>query len=1727
MRRNLFALCLGLCALLLAGAPAACAEYIWLEGEDFDLEIPLKGNGEKSHGKISTEGWGNVSVISGGKLLHVNIASGEVGELVPDTGLVFGRTFKVAAAGEYDIWSRIGYEWARSKFDWRINGGEWRTVSSDEPTIDIQPMQVWNELAWLKLGREGLKAGENRIEFRHLPYKEGEAGKEKFARILHILDAICISSGPFVPYGKWRPETDHRTEKDRQAEEQVYSVNVQAGSDGRAWTELNGLWQYAPWGETEFPISEETRLAPVEKLPELSALRWFSYVAPGARETQMPEQSFTHRYLLRTRIKVPEEASGKGFFLDMQNSSLIVSVFVNGEFAGGTDTFHAPWQMDITPFIKAGEVNDLVLCFKDAYYSLNPVGDENVAQALGNRRYWNVPRNFLSTNQGTASRHDMPVAAAVDSGIIEPLSLVMAGAVYSEDIFVKPTEGSLGLEVTLFNPTRKPQEIELANSVIPWNEGRGGPAECVFSPQTLTLAPGQSQTLEIKQTWAEPTRWWPDNPYLYWVETAVKINGKITDLKRTRFGFRTIDWSTDQFLINGVKWTMWADISAHGKDPREQVRISREQSNANQMRYWHAAGLGGMTRRQAMNYFDETGLLVRSSGTFDGQVANYGGGLRERDAEGKLVAKRQLWDAWRKQMTAWIRAERNHPSIYIWSIENEIAYINVANLGQWRECEPELTKGAQHVMKLDPTRPAMVDGGNCLRDESLPVNGAHYTEFMNVDFRDFPDAAYTKEHFYDKDRPQRGAWRIVPGRPIMGGEIYFAEGYSGARLATIGGDICFLGIGQTMEARDLWAKMLSEGYRWCEYGSFHFWLGGSGRNYWNSWKPVAVFCRQWNWSWGAGSKIKRTLKVFNTTSDPSPIDVTWQFELAGQKVAGATTTFNVPCGEAEEFDVEFAVPEVKEPTAGAFAVSASRADKEVYREEKPVRVLAPAQTASPKIAAGKLALFDPAGLIAPFLAKRGVPFTTIESADAITNDTEMIIVGTDAITADMSGDLRWQALAAAGKKVLVLDQEYPLAYRAIPADLAPTRFTGRFGFAEDLTHPAFRGMVQEDFFTWGNDHVLYRNAYRKGTRGGRSLLQCDNELGYTALFESQLNDGLLMLCQLRIGAKLADEAVAQQMLLNLLEYVAAYKPVRKEAVTLLPEDDQRLKVLERIDLSYTPVVSALEALQKGGVAIVDASAHNLRQLAENGAKVEEFTRNGGWLILWGLQPEGLEDFNRLVGYEHVLREFQSERVLLSYPADRLASGLTLRDVVMDTGKKMYPWMALNTPAKDSFDWLVDHTDIAPFCKFPDGLAMGKESANPGTDHEPRNMVNGFTSDDNWAFTYTTLLDRGHKTRFVLELPKEEELVSLRIRPSKLYHPITKMNIYFDDDPEPVTAEIPVREQPVVEDIPIPGRKARRITLEIAGWAERGENNVVVIDNIWLMVKRPQEYLQRVSSLLNVGALMACRNGTGGIFLNQIRVLDNETNPDNVGKKADILKTILANMGAIFKGGEVMVESTRYVYSPVSIPDSRFNTYKDQNGQPQWFANGDIAAIPVGERTFAGINFRLSDFSTSPVPSVFTLAGAGSRISDTAIKGIEIGAKADVFVFLHTFNPGSGIESWLKGREDDARRRRPLRTPPQVAAYRINYADGSSEDVKVVFGEHIGAWNTTQPGPLPEADLGWTGNQASGENASVWVMRWRNPYPEKSIASVDFMRSGNNNLGAPALLAITTGQEIKE
>ena len=57
-----------------------------------------------------------------------------------------------------------------------------------------------------------------------------------------------------------------------------------------------------------------------------------------------------------------------------------------------------------------------------------------------------------------------------------------------------------------------------------------GKAEKTFAARTVTVEPRRSKTIELAETWANPTLWWPDAPHLYWVVTTLKQDGRIIDV---------------------------------------------------------------------------------------------------------------------------------------------------------------------------------------------------------------------------------------------------------------------------------------------------------------------------------------------------------------------------------------------------------------------------------------------------------------------------------------------------------------------------------------------------------------------------------------------------------------------------------------------------------------------------------------------------------------------------------------------------------------------------------------------------------------------------------------------------------------------------------------------------------------------------------------------------------------------------------------------------------------------------------------------------------------------------------------------------------------------------------------------------------------------------------------------------------------------------------------------
>ena len=297
----------------------------------------------------------------------------------------------------------------------------------------------------------------------------------------------------------------------------------------------------------------------------------------------------------------------------------------------------------------------------------------------------------------------------------------------------------------------------------------------------MTVGAGQTRTIEIVRDFADGKLWWPDDPTLYTLRTIVSVAGQNADVSDTTFGYR--EWTIDgiHFKLNGVPFHGWCDQHSSGDDPAAWLAFQRK-THQQMMRFWGSTW-NGLSPDAALDFFDKNGVVVRRSGYLDGEAIGYH--ADEPDANLRKLAnnspiKMDLMQNWRDQVCAQVRGERNHPSIMIWSIENEWLFINCINLygGMMDDFEREVTKTSEAVQKIDPTRPTMSDGGAACKAQTLPVCGNHYiTGAMDQ----YPALAYDA----NIKGGGRGRWEWDQKRPRFVGEDWFIAG-NHPELATLG-----------------------------------------------------------------------------------------------------------------------------------------------------------------------------------------------------------------------------------------------------------------------------------------------------------------------------------------------------------------------------------------------------------------------------------------------------------------------------------------------------------------------------------------------------------------------------------------------------------------------------------------------------------------------------------------------------------------------------------------------------------------------------------------------------------------------------------------------------------------------------------------------------------------------------------------------------------------------------
>ncbi|WPJ95983.1 glycoside hydrolase family 2 TIM barrel-domain containing protein [Coraliomargarita algicola] len=270
----------------------------------------------------------------------------------------------------------------------------------------------------------------------------------------------------------------------------------------------------------------------------------------------------------------------------------------------------------------------------------------------------------------------------------------------ADGVFVRTQGEAAAIDVELKNTTGTAQSVGVEVVII---DPSGN--EVTKEQRSVMVNTDAVQASDFSFQVSNPQRWDIDSPHLYRAVTKVVVAGTVVDTTTTRFGFRDVEWKPDTGMwLNGKNIKLQGvcnhqDAGALGAAvPDKVLRFRIEQLKAmgcNAIRTAH--------NPQTPTFYDicdEVGMLVMDE-IFDGwsKKANHDYGRYHF----------QEW--WERDLTDWIKRDRNHPSIVIYSVGNETH-------GKVGEDLVALCH------ELDPTRPVTSGHSSSEYMDVFGVNGA-------------------------------------------------------------------------------------------------------------------------------------------------------------------------------------------------------------------------------------------------------------------------------------------------------------------------------------------------------------------------------------------------------------------------------------------------------------------------------------------------------------------------------------------------------------------------------------------------------------------------------------------------------------------------------------------------------------------------------------------------------------------------------------------------------------------------------------------------------------------------------------------------------------------------------------------------------------------------------------------------------------------------------------------
>lgn len=415
----------------------------------------------------------------------------------------------------------------------------------------------------------------------------------------------------------------------------------------------------------------------------------------------------------RYQLTPKDEWKGKRIVLDFQGIMLVGDVYLNGQRVGGTDYGYLGFDIDLSKLLKWGQVNEIIV--------KADTGKPN------NSRWYTGGGLFRDVN-----------LIVTDKNLYFPRHPLFIRTVNNKEIKIRAN-------ILNLQKTKKPQipvEVKILNA-----EGK------VVTQQKSDLhfnAKWRDREYELPSISLEDAKLWsPDSPYLYTAEVTLYDNeGNIADQIKESFGVRTIEIVPQKgLLVNGKKvllkgyanhHTLGAlGAAAYPRAIEKRLKLMKE-FGMNHIRTSH-----NPYSEDFLKLCDKYGILVVDE-LYDKWLTQYAGGRVE-------------WESlWQKDIPEWVKRDRNHPSVILWSLGNELQQYSNLPFNDWGVTAYKLQKELLH--RYDDTRlttVAMHPRYRNLETDSIPADLAVATEVNSYNYRYmyFPGdmKRYPEKTFYQSE----------------------------------------------------------------------------------------------------------------------------------------------------------------------------------------------------------------------------------------------------------------------------------------------------------------------------------------------------------------------------------------------------------------------------------------------------------------------------------------------------------------------------------------------------------------------------------------------------------------------------------------------------------------------------------------------------------------------------------------------------------------------------------------------------------------------------------------------------------------------------------------------------------------------------------------------------------------------------------------------------------------